>query len=360
MESKPLVFVVPRLSPYACGLGQYAWELHRHWPVAGTQNRFAVLSGAKVSRDYLHMVAIEEFSASARSLVNLLEQQDTDDVLLHYAGRAYHRFGFPRWMPRAFKHWQRRNNARRLHIIFHELPADLPLLSKQGILQRLSFPVARSLAEQAITVITNSEHHAAVLNRWQLRSAVEWFPVPSNIPAPAEVQRRTRRGEFAIFGLPYTRLQTVRLFADWLSRWHASGRLTRLHLIGPRDQKFAPQADALAAAALPADAMMNHGELEPDAVSKALLEVEFCLSSSDKLTWSKSGTFMACAAHGCCIVIPERENRDPLRLTVAAADLATTVPELSAQKGAQLHTWYLEKADWDRTGKRVAELICDG
>lgn len=360
MGSKPLVFVAPRLSPHPCGLGQYAWELHRHWPAGDEGRRFVVFGDAKLSRDHLQMPAIEQFSASASSLCNLLEQQNTDDVLLHYAGRAYHRFGFPRWMPRAFQDWQRRGEARRLHIIFHELPADLPLLSKQGILQRLSFPVARALAEQANTVMTNSEHHATVLKRWRLHSAVQWFPVPSNIPAPADLQRRSRRGEFAIFGLPYTRLQTMRLFADWLSRWHSSGRLGRLHSIGPRDRKFTPQADALAASALPADAIKDHGELEPEDVSKILLEAEFCLSSTNELTWSKSGTFMACAAHGCPVVIPDLANAEPLLLTTAAADLATISSDLPAQKGAQLRAWYQENAGWDQTAKRVADLIRHG
>ncbi len=359
-EPVPLQIVAPRLPPRACGIGTYAWALHQHWPGRHSQNRFLVFAEAAASREYLGDQTIEEFPAHAARFADFLEQQEATDVLLHYAGRAYHRFGFPRWMPDAFTIWQRRDARRRLHVIFHELPANFPLLSKQGILQRLSFAVARRLAEQAATLITNSEHHATVLNRWRLRSAVEWFPVPSNIPAPVETAirgDRRLRGDFAVFGLPYTRLQTLRIFLDWISIWKKSGRLLRLHLIGPPDNKFTPEADALLHRTLSDAEVVNHGELSPANVSKALFEVECCLSNSNELTWSKSGTFMACAAHGCPVVTERPSAGEPLRFTIAAESVETMTAAVAREKGARLRRWYLDNADWDLTARRVAEIV---
>lgn len=358
MSALPLVIVAPRLPPQACGIGTYAWQLNEHWPNEFSGHRFLVYADAAASRETLRNTQIENFPPSARGLADTLEQQNASDVLLHYAGRAYHRFGFPRWMPEAFARWQARDALRRLHVIFHELPADLPLFSKQGILQRLSFPVARRLAEQATTVLTNSEHHASVLSRWKLRSPATWFPVPSNISPPVPFTSAARQsGHFAIFGLPYTRLQALRIFRDSLIEWARAGRLSRLHLIGPRDDKFSPEADTLLAAALSPNELIEHGEVSAAEVSKLLLEVEFCLSISHQSTWSKSGAFMAYAAHQCAVITAEPANLEPLRYTIPASELQTTSPAAAAEKAQRLRDWYLQNADWELTAGRIAELI---
>lgn len=357
MDVAPLLIVAPRLPPQACGIGTYAWQLNQHWPTNRALNRFLVFADAAASREHLQTERVRDFPANARGFADVLEQSGAADVLLHYAGRAYHRFGFPRWMPQAFAMWRGRDTGRRLHVMFHELPADLPLLSKQGILQRLSFPVARALAEQAATTMTNSAHHAAVLNRWTLQSEVKWMPVPSNIPAPAERTAQARGGEFLIFGLPYTRLQTLREFTDSIRSWNESGRLSRLHLIGPRDFKFSPQADALIAEMLPADAVTDHGELEPAEVSRWLQGAEFCLSSSNELTWSKSGTFMAYAVHGCAVVVPVSSTSEPLGFTIASADVTAIATQAAEAKGEQLRQWYQQNAEWELIASHVAAIV---
>lgn len=353
MEPVPLVIVAPRLPPQACGIGTYAWQLNRYWPTDPAGNRFLVFADAEASREHLQSGQMQSFPPSRGGFAEVLERQQVTDVLLHYAGRAYHRFGFPRWMPAAFANWKKRDSKRRLHVIFHELPADLPLLSKQGILQRLSFPVARQLAELATTLITNSEHHASVLSRWVPRSAVEWFPVPSNIEPPPGATKPKRRGEFVIFGLPYTRLQAALTFAGWIAAWKKSGRLSRVHLIGPRDAKFTPQADAI----LTGEHVVEHGEVGAAQVSKLLLETEFCLSISNELTWSKSGAFMAYAAHGCAVVTAHSGSSEPLLYTVSAPDLEAMSPEIAERMGGELRRWYFQNADWPLAAARIAELV---
>ena len=358
MSSAPLVIVAPRLPPQACGIGTYAWQLNEHWPNESSDHRFLVYADAAASRETLRNPQILEFPPTAQGLADTLEQQNASDVLLHYAGRAYHRFGFPRWMPDAFARWRAREPKRRLHVIFHELPADLPLFSKQGILQRLSFPVAQRLAELATTVMTNSEHHASVLSRWMLRSPATWFPVPSNIPPPVPFVAAPREsGHFVIFGLPYTRLQALRIFRESLTEWATAGRLSRLHLIGPRDNKFSIEADALLAAALSPNEWLEHGEVSAAEVAKLLLQAEFCLSISHQSTWSKSGAFMAYAAHQCAVITAESVNVEPLCFTIPASEVQTTSAEAAAEKAQRLRDWYLRNADWELTARRIAGLI---
>lgn len=358
MSGVSLAIVAPRLPPQACGIGTYAWQLDQHWPDESSAHQFLVYADAAASREALPNTRIDSFPATAGGLADTLAQQDVSDVLLHYAGRAYHRYGFPRWMPDGFSRWLARDPAHRLHVIFHELPADLPLLSRHGILQRLSFPVAQRLAEQATTVITNSEHHASVLSRWKLRSPARWFPVPSNISPPSPFTAGARpAGHFAIFGLPYTRLQTLRIFRESIAGWARSGRLSRLHLIGPCDDKFSPEADALLAGVLRPNEWSEHGEVSAADVSKFLLGTEFCLSMSNEFTWSKSGAFMAYAAHQSAVVVAEASSIEPLRFAIPAREVQTITPAIAAERAQRLRAWYVRNADWDLTATRIAELI---
>jgi glycosyltransferase involved in cell wall biosynthesis len=349
--------VAPRLPPEICGVGNYAWELHRAWPLPRPIS-WLVLFGADASRRAWPNENIHSFAARAGEFETLLSAQPGRDVLLHYAGRAYDRFGFPFWMAEGFARWEAKDPGRRLHVVFHELAAHLPLLSRQGILQRLSFRVARRLANLATTLITNSEHHAGLLKAWVPASDVHWFPVPSNIPPPAPDSGlgKRKRGEFLVFGLAFSRLQTVQLFRDWISSWAKIGRLRRLHLIGPRDEKFSAQADHLLAECLPADAVVQHGALPPGEVSQRLLEAEFCLSPASKFHWSKSGSFMAFAAHACPVVTTE-QTPAPLNQTIAPNDVAT-ISESEAEKyGAALREWYAQNADWKIVAKRIANFM---
>jgi len=349
--------VAPRLPPEICGVGSYAWELHRAWP-GSRPISWLVLSGADASRQEWPNENIQTFSPDAAGFEQLLSAQPGRDVLLHYAGRAYQRFGIPFWMPEAFSRWKAKDKRRKLHVVFHELPAHLPLLSRQGIVQRLSFRVARRLANQATTLLTNSEHHAALLKNWVSRSDVHWFPVPSNIPPPDNdsFSGKRRRGEFVIFGLPFGRLQTVQLFRDWISSWLKTGRLRILHLVGPRDETFSVQADRLLGECLSADAVIQHGALPSAEVSQRLLEGEFCLSTATKLNWSKSGSFMAFASHACPVVTTE-QMPVPLNQTISPIDVATISQEAAGEKGAALREWYSQNAEWAIVAKRIANLM---
>jgi glycosyltransferase involved in cell wall biosynthesis len=183
--------------------------------------------------------------------------------------------------------------------------------------------------------------------------------VPSNIlPAAANSEER-RSGEFVIFGLPFGRLQTVELFRDWILAWGKTGRLRVLHLVGPSDEKFTAQAHTLLAGCLPPAAIVQHGALSPAEVSRRLLRAEFCLSPATKLTWSKSGSFMAFAAHACPIVSIDGTSSPPLNETIPPAEVATITESEARQKAAALREWYSRNADWDVSAKRIAALISE-
>ncbi|MDQ6624117.1 MAG: hypothetical protein M3Y86_11630, partial [Verrucomicrobiota bacterium] len=84
----------------------------------------------------------------------------------------------------------------------------------------------------------------------------------------------------------------------------------------------------------------------------------FGLTNATESTWSKSTTFMACAAHGCLPVITSaRPSTPPLRDAVAAEEVGMLDAAELAQRRAALTKWYSENADWKMTARKIAGLV---
>ncbi|MFL6540481.1 MAG: hypothetical protein ACJ8HQ_07000 [Chthoniobacterales bacterium] len=340
MNAKPLVVITTRLPPAICGIGTYSWRLREHWPNESRSIEFFTVDpGASPRGD-----RVVSFANRADDLLTELRRIASADVLLHYAGRAFHRYGFPFWLSRVLKTWKREKPESRLTVFFHELPGPLPITSRHYWLGELNKRVVRRLADIADVLITNTEHHEKALRKISGRADIHLVPIGSNIePAAANSDQPRNRTEFVLFGLPFGRVQTRQLFASHVDRWRAAGRLTKLHVIGPEAND--PDAE-------------NHGVLEPVEISRLLQSAGFCLTNASEATWSKSTTFMAAAAHGCVPVIAgARRNEAPLSYAVAADEINSISDDEVTERRAQLARWYGENADWGVTARKIAALV---
>jgi hypothetical protein len=163
--------------------------------------------------------------------------------------------------------------------------------------------------------------------------------------------------EFIIFGLPFGRLQTLRIFDAEIRSWQASGRLTALHLIGPDDEKFTPQANELMERWPQPAVAVRHGALPNAEISRLFARARFALTNVTAETWSKSGAFMACAAMGCAAVIKSGATPSvPLSHAVAAHEVQKISDVELASRTVSLKAWYYQNADWSVTAKRLAAL----
>ena len=160
-----------------------------------------------------------------------------------------------------------------------------------------------------------------------------------------------------IFGLPFGRLLTLRKFAADIARWHGAGRMTKLHMIGPLDYEWTPQAEALIATWPATLDVIAHGELPAEEVSAVLHQSRFALTNVNAETWSKSGAFMACAAHGCAVVVESNRSTDaPFCYAIEHEELAAiSDAEIDRRTGA-LAQWYQENADWPVIATRMASF----
>jgi hypothetical protein len=354
MSARPFVVLTTRLPPQICGVGTYSWLAHKHWPEQRSDVQFIVMDGADASRGFLGINAITDFDGDGTTLLQILNRLGSADLLLHYAGRAYQRFGCPIWMPRALQRWKRQFPEARLTVFFHEVPGDLPITSRHFLFGKINRRIVRQLAETADALVTNTANHAAIVRELSGRNDVHCLPVGSNIELVASLAQPRAATEFVVFGLPFGRSQTLQLFGAEILRWHQAGLLTKLHLIGPEDQGI---PNAITRSLTESGLLIPHGRLSDPDVSELLGRVRFALTNVTPETWSKSGAFMACAAHGCAVVIRETESNPPLSHAIAARDLETTPAAEIQQKAESLRQWYETHAIWSATVPRLAAIV---
>jgi hypothetical protein len=238
MNARPLVVITTRLPPQVCGIGAYSWLLDRHWPSGHSQTQFLVVDGAAESSATLAYSTISQFDGNAEKLVRELDRLGSANVLLHYAGRAYQRYGCPLWLPVALRKWKSKFPTGCLLIFFHELPGDFPVTSRYFWIDMCNRRVIRKLTELADVIVTNTNEHVRKLNEISGCTDAHLIPVGSNIELASEIPERRAQTEFAIFGLPFGRWQTLQMFNDDVRSWEKGRVLTKLHLIGPCDDKF--------------------------------------------------------------------------------------------------------------------------
>ena len=281
----------------------------------------------------------------------------TADVVLHYGARAYHRLGCPVWLPGVLAKWKQRFGGR-LMIIVHELPGEMPMTSRHFWLGQVDAWIVRRLSRIADVLVTNTQLHLDKLRSITGRADVHLLPVGSNIPVTAQPSDPPRSStEFVIFGLPFGRLQTLRKFAADIMRWHGAGRMTKLHLIGPADYEWTPQAEALIANWPATLDVTAHGALPAEEVSAVLHQSRFALTNVSAETWSKSGAFMACAAHGCAVIVESSRSADaPFCYAIEREELAAISDEEINRRAAALAQWYHDNADWPVIANRMASF----
>lgn len=351
--SRPLAVITTELPPGHCGIGTYSWLLRKHWPNELSAVEFLVRKGDATATELNDRVT--SFHGERMRLAAELQRLGAADVLLHYTGRAYHRFGCPLWMPGVLAKWKHNFPEGRLILFVHEVPPHLPPNSPHFCLGKLSAWVLRRVAACADLLITNTENHRRELRKIASRNDVHLLPIASNIE-PTAPPRPRARGEFLVFGLPFGRLQTLRLFENHIPRWQAEGQLTRLHIIGPRDEKFSPQAVEITRGW--EKFVLHHGALPATEVSRLLRSVQFALTNVSETTWNQATVFLACAAHECPIVIASRRAAfAPLSSAVGVDEVERISEAELAERSASLLRWYHANADWPVIGQRMAKLL---
>jgi hypothetical protein len=154
-------------------------------------------------------------------------------------------------------------------------------------------------------------------------------------------------------------VQTLQRFASAIAAWARTGKITRLHVIGPRDERLAVDESAILTGAGVSEITTVHGALSATQVSDLLHRSQFALTNVTDETWSKSGVFMACAAHRCAVVADISSTTAPLQFVVRPDQVATIDDAELARRTSALREWYSANAGWPVVAARFAAFFAN-
>ncbi len=217
------------------------------------------------------------------------------------------------------------------------------------------------LLAAADAIFTTTASQAAHLRCLRPGAQIEVLPVGSNICPPASSDNARPTGHAVLFGLQGGRLRALRTMANDLRALAAAGHLRKIITLGGGNEPGADEEERglllSLGLALGFEQLGSRSEAE---ISAQLSSAAFGISAQDKLSLTKSGTFMAYAAHGLCVLSPAANGAggEPFSCLVSPAELLHGVsgPEL-AQRARCLKEWQERNASWAHLAERFAASL---
>ncbi len=280
-------------------------------------------------------------------------------MLLQYSAYGFDRVGYPRWLLRELANWKQETGSR-LVVMFHEIWTFWPLLNKNYLVQELHRRDIAKLSSEADAVFTSTASQAEYLRALTSRT-VKVLPVGSNIRVVSTADGGRETGLTVLFGLQGSRIKALREMEADLRALAAAKKIAKLVSVGGGNTKRGDveERGVLSGLSL-SDGFEQRGALPEVEVSKLLLQASFGISAQEELSLTKSGTFMAYAAHGLNILSPHggAARPEPLCWLTPPAELLRGLPanELSA-RAENLRAWQERTSSWPRIAQAFAQAL---
>ena len=371
--------IVPSLPPARDGVGDYTCRLFETWDDPSPFWSFIVRRGAEESRSLNPGWKISECAADAPGLLASLEEHDTTDVVLQYAGYGYHARGIPVWLVAGLTRWKEGDATRRLTVMFHELYAQTGPLQSAFWLKPLAKSVVSRLVQLADHSVTScGEYHDRLLREFHSDPAkthrISIGPnispepgTPTDRPWPLSAGGKLR---LLLFGMATTRLWALEAHAELVQTLHAKNLIESITLLGKSGfgPKHAKRFETLRRKVAPDGLWKEHYDLAPEPLSRLVLEQDLGLVSNWPGILTKSGVFAVLAAHGVPAVIAKK-GPHPSNLPDAffenddsPASIATCLSEfhdaaLVARKRHTLAQFHDSELRWDRVAGKWYALL---
>ena len=117
--------IVPSVPPDFNGLGDYCYQLWKHWPSPRPEWLVATARMPDGAQAAWPEIQHWPFECKSQDLTRVLDAAKPDKVVLHYVGYGYAQRGAPNWLQRALKQWKSESGGK-LVVMFHELYATGP------------------------------------------------------------------------------------------------------------------------------------------------------------------------------------------------------------------------------------------
>jgi hypothetical protein len=349
------VIVSPELE--AGGVGDYTRRLLENLPrIAGLRLIVPKIGTRPVSP--FEQYPVEETDGTIRDLCDRLPARGK--VLVQYSAYGFNRHGYPRWLIKALREWKK-ESQRTLAIMFHEIWGFWPVWNKNYIVQQLHRRDLRRLLQVADAVFTSTSSQAAHLTALSPRCSIQVLPVGSNIRRDQATEGERETGLAVLFGLQRSRLRALRKMHPELKALGAVGKIGKIVTAGAgRSREGDDEEVALLTELELSDGFDQRGPLPEEKISELLLACEFAISAQDDLSITKSGTFMAYAAHGLNIVscYADASKPEPLSLLISPEELMKGVTRTEWQLRAEkLRQWQDRTAAWPQIARQMAQAL---
>jgi len=349
------VIICPELT--AGGVGDYTRRLLENLPrIAGLRLIVPKVGSRPLSS--FEEYSVEETDGTAQDLCARLPARGK--VLVQYSAYGFDPHGYPRWLIKALLDWKKESQSP-LTIMFHEIWAFWPFWNKNYIVQQLHRRDLRRLLRVTDAVFTTTASQATHLTALSPRSKIQVLPVGSNIRRVQATEREREPGLVVLFGLQRSRIRALRQMLPALKSLGAMGKIRSIVTTGGGQSRPGDDQElALLTELELSDGFDQRGPLPEEKISELLLSCEFALSAQDDLSITKSGTFMAYAAHGSNIISPyaAASKPEPLSLLISPDELMKGVARTELEsRSAKLRQWQERTAAWPSIASQIARIL---
>jgi len=352
-----VVIITPELSPAGGGVGDYTLRILDTWPNA-SKLTVLVAQGHSLSASSLPY-RVGELGSDPTLILEQLPGHG-GKVLVQYSAYGFDRFGYPGKLLRALLDWKGKTGGR-LVVMFHEIWTFWPVTNKNFFVQLLHRRAIKRLLRSADEVFTSTRSQAEHLRRLSPRSPVHVLPVGSNIRRNEIVDPVRIPGCAVLFGLQRTRIRALKKMQSSLSTLAHAGHIMKIISVGAGEDPSHHDEERALLAGLPLEHGFEQRGLRPEReISELLLTASFGISAQDELSFSKSGTFMACAAHELNVLadfaVPSKPA--PISWLIAPRELLGGISEAELKTRAQhLCAWQRENSSWELITKKFGEAL---
>lgn len=345
-----VLYVLPRVPPAFCGIGDYSWmlaqELRRQHRL---ESRFLAAGISWKEPQGETEFPVERLgSLQSGALLDAILRSDAGTVYLHVSLYGYQKRAVPWWLMRAVLKLSTMKKRPRIVTMFHELFSSGSVRTSSFWLQPLQKIILRSLARCSDAIRTNREAYAAWL-REAVRSTgqrVTRMPVFSTFGEPASLTPCSSRPPWMMMfgGGIHDGTDSSRTLARAAEIAQKNG-IEVIHLFGT-GKDAAPGDQTLGVK------LQRHGRISSAEISDIMRQCRIGYNAYHPLYLGKSTIFNSFAAHGLTVItagegLPSTLP-DGLRLgteLIAAESYASkprlTLEELDAHSAA-LAAWYSE------------------
>jgi glycosyltransferase involved in cell wall biosynthesis len=361
--------------PRACGVGDYAFRMAAAMAAAGD---FVAVLTEPVDTPRHVAIGLREHSLGGWSdlqpVLGQILQAAPDFVQLEYSGYAWGRWGVAWWLNALL--FKLRRQGIPVHIGLHETAIRMRQHPLQIAVALAQWAHVGLLLAAAETVALNMPSRVKTLGRifpWW-RSKLRYRPNASNIPVEfiTQAERTTLRRKLGVedgetvvatFGMFHTAKHYEALVGAIPLLPEKPVRLWMLGDVAMASPEYVAQLKAMARVCGIEGRVWWPGRLDAGQVSRMLQSADLFVLPQPDGHLTRSGSFMAAAAHGLPVVaVRDHTQRDQLEFThgkniwlversapqefAAAIDALMSDPAAASRMGSELRRLYDASFDW--------------